>query len=689
MSAPQIIGFDPDPNHAQWDAEDGTATGTYHYDDGSSQHGQLPASYLASLGNPKTAQTMTPKPAELASVAPPAAQTPKPAETPYDVWEQQQIDREKAGKGAALSVDIPKSSRIAYVHNNPGNLKYVGQEGAHQGEPAEDGGHFAAFESPEAGYQALHHQIQTDADRGLSLGQFITKYAPPKSNDTAGYIASASKALGGSPETPIAGMNQERLARFMAQHESSTTIGGVASEASPTGAPAAPAAPQYPAMGAQPPSVDGLPMEEAELHGTPLTRQQLEQRQGAVMDQTNMRVAAEQQATQARMQGRNEALTAVAANYHDQQTNQQRQLAEQQQIKAEAAQNIQETTATQLDPGRLFRGMSGGSVMLGLLASALGGLGQTLQQRAGPRGAPAPPNLAIQRMNKSIDDDVEDQKQNKQSRLAHWTRVYGNAEQGIAATKAEIYNASAQYLQAKVQNTVQNADIQAAGMQQAQDLMALGQQEAQKLQAVEEQKLQIKYQAPKPVHGDAIDPIKKALETDKLAEEQGFKQGSPERAALRRMAGLGEPSAPTAAETKAANEKAKATSDEAPAEGAMNQIQDLGQKAGLARDAGGKWVPSKEGAVPPAFKEQWASMLPGVSTPIANAHDSATMAFAHVLRGARVDPKELGPYKELLGGSTWTRAQLADRLNDAEILIRAKMRPSKRDEEQGAPASWE
>jgi hypothetical protein len=49
-----------------------------------------------------------------------APAAPAAAATPYDDFEARQAEREKAGKG--FSIDIPKSSRIAYVHNNPGNL---------------------------------------------------------------------------------------------------------------------------------------------------------------------------------------------------------------------------------------------------------------------------------------------------------------------------------------------------------------------------------------------------------------------------------------------------------------------------------------------------------------------------------------------------------------------------------------
>lgn len=508
MSAPQIIGFDPHPDFLDWDEEDGTATGTWHYDDGSSEFGQLPREYATSpkVQSHKVQPASAPMASELASPptpaqppatpAPPAPNRTSAATGGYDEWEERQIQRERSR--TPLTIEIPRASRIAFVHNNPGNLKYVGQEGASQGEPAEDGGHWAAFETPEDGYRALHAQVALDARRGLTLGQFVTKYAPPESNDTASYIAQASQALGGSPDTPISSINQERLARFMAQKESSTVVGGVSRDAPPGPAGAAPSAPQaqYPALGAQPNSIVGLPAAQVELNGRPLTQEELDERQRDVMDRTHMAMAAEQQAAGARIQGRNEALEAVRLNFEDQKTNAQRQLAEQAQIKSEAAQNIQANSSGQLDHGRLFRDMSGGQMLLGLLAVGLSSLGQTMQQRAGNPGAQ---NMATQMLQRAIDSDLEQQKEDKRSRLAHWTRVYGNAEQGMLAARAEIYQASAKYLEAKASTSVQNADLQALALQKSQELQAQGQAATERLQAIEEQKVAIKYQAPPPV----------------------------------------------------------------------------------------------------------------------------------------------------------------------------------------------
>lgn len=117
------------------------------------------------------------------------------------------------------SVSIPSSSNLAFVNNNPGNLRYVGQAGATPGK-----GRFAKFESAEAGAKALVKQIALDASRGHTLLSFISKYAPPSENDTKSYINNVAKTLGVSTDTKIANINIKKLAQIIAQIESGAKI---------------------------------------------------------------------------------------------------------------------------------------------------------------------------------------------------------------------------------------------------------------------------------------------------------------------------------------------------------------------------------------------------------------------------------------------------------------------------------
>lgn len=81
------------------------------------------------------------------------------------------------------------SGTLARRNNNPGNLVYAGQPHAVRS------GRWAKFDTVGHGFQALQAQIKLDARRGLTLEQFIYKYAPPKENDTLGYIQYVAKQL--------------------------------------------------------------------------------------------------------------------------------------------------------------------------------------------------------------------------------------------------------------------------------------------------------------------------------------------------------------------------------------------------------------------------------------------------------------------------------------------------------------
>lgn len=117
------------------------------------------------------------------------------------------------------SIQIPPQSRLAYVNNNPGNLRYAQQDGAVPGE-----GGFAKFNSPEEGYTALKKQIALDKSRNLTVQSFISKYAPPTENDTNEYVAFVSNKLGVPANTNIKDLSTDELAKVVAQKESSTII---------------------------------------------------------------------------------------------------------------------------------------------------------------------------------------------------------------------------------------------------------------------------------------------------------------------------------------------------------------------------------------------------------------------------------------------------------------------------------
>lgn len=117
------------------------------------------------------------------------------------------------------SVKIPESSRLAYVNNNPGNLRFASQPGATMGE-----GNFAKFGTPEEGFNALINQVKLDQSRNMTVREFVSKYAPSTENDTETYISQFNKNLGTNDNTKIGTLNPTEIAKFMAKKESSTTF---------------------------------------------------------------------------------------------------------------------------------------------------------------------------------------------------------------------------------------------------------------------------------------------------------------------------------------------------------------------------------------------------------------------------------------------------------------------------------
>ena len=120
---------------------------------------------------------------------------------------------------------------LSVRNNNPGNLRYVGQEGATPGE-----GGFARFETPEAGMEAMRRQIELDTQkRGMNLTQFINKYAPPSENKTQGYIDFVVQKTGLDPTKPVPAEMIPAIQTAMIQMEGGP---GAAQKFASTSAPA-------------------------------------------------------------------------------------------------------------------------------------------------------------------------------------------------------------------------------------------------------------------------------------------------------------------------------------------------------------------------------------------------------------------------------------------------------------------
>ena len=98
---------------------------------------------------------------------------------------------------------------LSYRNNNPGNLRcqpsgvpFSYQSAA--GATGCDSANFAVFSSADGGSQALNTQVTIDAGRGLSIQEFINKYAPADDgNNPTSYAAAIAAATGLSVTDPL------------------------------------------------------------------------------------------------------------------------------------------------------------------------------------------------------------------------------------------------------------------------------------------------------------------------------------------------------------------------------------------------------------------------------------------------------------------------------------------------------
>jgi hypothetical protein len=83
-------------------------------------------------------------------------------------------------------------------NHNPGNLR------ASSLPNTKDAGGYCVFPDSETGWAALERQIGLDKNRGLTVEQFVHKYAPPTENHTENYIQFVCGRLGVARTTRLA-----------------------------------------------------------------------------------------------------------------------------------------------------------------------------------------------------------------------------------------------------------------------------------------------------------------------------------------------------------------------------------------------------------------------------------------------------------------------------------------------------
>ncbi|WP_182357067.1 structural protein [Komagataeibacter europaeus] len=98
-----------------------------------------------------------------------------------------------------MNAKIPRGIR----NNNPGNLDYVGQPGAHM-ETGVENPRFAAFPTMSDGIRALRDQLLRYGDRGLTtVASIISVYAPPSENATLSYVSGLCRQMDVKADTVL------------------------------------------------------------------------------------------------------------------------------------------------------------------------------------------------------------------------------------------------------------------------------------------------------------------------------------------------------------------------------------------------------------------------------------------------------------------------------------------------------
>lgn len=178
-----------------------------------------------------------------------------------------------------------------------------------------------------------------------------------------------------------------------------------------------------------------------------------------------------------------------------------------------------------------------------------------------------------------------------------------------------------------------------------------------------------------------IEGFSKILSTRKQLEEQG---ATPEQlAAFDKNYGLPTPGGKSA--TALDREKAgDLTEAQGKAQAAASAISTFATKAGLVRNPKtGKWE-TGEGILPPALLEK---ANPLSDNEINASFEAAVEAYGRMQSGGVIGAEERPAFREQLGEKTLTRAQLAARLNAAEVTLEGRQ-AGRAKEERTVPGSW-
>jgi hypothetical protein len=373
-------------------------------------------------------------------------------------------------------------------------------------------------------------------------------------------------------------------------------------------------------------------------------------------------------------------MTAATAAYGQQQTSEADAALHAQ--RADIARQNQLAVAAQedpsIDPDRFIRGMSTGQSIGTVILAAIEGAFRGMTGQPGQSGV-------LNILERRIDQDIAAQREQIASgRIRRGNMLAYFQQQGLDEAAAEKA-AKAMALAQAEKLTAAEIARQGAGMARAEGKALAEQIKAAREQANDELTLTLGTPRsttttvraqPAAASGD---PLMRALQLDKLLEEQGYTR--EQRASMLDAAGIPAPGGATAAERKGEGDLSE---PQGKAQAAAESIDAFAQAAGLVRDPStGKWR-SGEGIVPPALLEK---INPFSDNTIKSRFEAAVEAYGRMQSGGVIGDDERAAFREQLGGETTTREQLAARLNAADTTLRSRQAERARRPEGGAEAA--
>jgi hypothetical protein len=331
---------------------------------------------------------------------------------------------------------------------------------------------------------------------------------------------------------------------------------------------------------------------------------------------------------------------------------------------------------------------------------ALGNIASAIAQFMGAYAAivTGTPNFANQILNRKMDAAVEAQLEDfRRGRVKRDGQMQRMADRGMSLDQMRSALRVQQELALRKEVEAASLEEGTREAKQAAERLLMDRQEQfvnkeneYRTAALGEQTVTGEYV--RPSAGRELSPLEKLLETNKILEarNEGARQargGAPaERAedmAFKREE----------RQHQRSTEQNKLSEPQAKAESAHQAVTNLGSKAGLVRDKSGKWVVG-DGAVPPGLLQKAGEAVTGgfYQGDIAPAFDAAVEAFGRQQSGGVIGKDERPAFEVQLGQKTFSRKQLADRLNAAELNIEAKRKKDLDDIRSGrtnaAPSSW-